>query len=1346
MGGDKSRGRGGSKRPSRGAASDRSERRPRLSKYSDDKDQNREESMHTQKPRGSSRGSQRGTFSRRGFSKSKGHKRLEDEDEETTISRQLRKLQREEKPDLFNTQMAVLNDLLVLPDNLHYIQRCAHFLLDSLYDLLSSAPNSACKVQAVHVMAFINHLLLPDDYRFVKLAVDGLRDSQDAPASSAVKVLLLMAIREAITLDKSKRSSLLWGHDTVECVCSVLEGTEELPLMVAAVEVLRLLYEVRPQQLSDVFEDVVDILIGWHIDTEQPHAVREYVRETLTSFTQLWREHTTLVSTLLSQFLDDMKEYLQELEASLVEDYSPGPDAEKPDVCAEKVQLFLSVFECVLACCTAGEDANQTGLVAGFLLGCLDSVLAAAHTLLRCGYCCHGTSLFATLNHLVLHCLQLEVSVFRLEPQLLQLLQLQRGRLVTASHASQLAYLDLLIKVLSSESRDLGSPLVAEMFCQESPLRQLRLSREDTVWRAALKVHHSASALKNVPLLQDVYQYILSDLTECHAVLTGGRPSLTQDTTAAQLQEEESMRYSDAQAAAVFTFLITALVQLSKVRNSMICMWALDPSLLQLLALRLTASDPILASQHPKAHLTLVRTLHTHCKAHHNFVGSSSLLGARTASDSFPSFKSNYSAPSFTSFVPASATSSIASFVPSQSFQHGAQPFVFSSVPSFSSDALSSNLSNFSTFTSGFHSNAPVSEYSSNTELTEGGSRASSSPPAVMSTTSPAPTPAFGVSSTSQNLAIIVRTLDELLGLGARCSPEVLELCVQWCADICSDTAHSSCNTAATSAAVQPLLLALVRLISTGSRLSSKLIISAAHAMTSIVRLLVLPEAAACLDDVAQLCSAMLCHQSNEIAAAYLTVYTALPLAVVVTHHDRHCSGRTVLRKKSDGKFRSIFESIELVQKHYQLSVNCWNELSSVNFHQLARFLLDTSENSCSGKGDWLELIGMMAQQIQSKASSPDLGGRHKNATRNKALQSLVKIDNAGDAMLDSRHYLGQQIARTDELIFQADPDNYSNLRGSLAEVDNKLGNFTAVENGSYEHKHASGKTRDSPALAPEPESIESSHTKESSSQLETLVTDDKPDENLFAKEFSNEPDKSKGSSVATNDRLNKKLPPKVSPKTSFNADDVVNTEILGELCHSNKRLLWQWLMWLVAQHCVANKLKTSLGKPQDLFSSIEVAIRNRKRQGKVSGFLLPSYFHSDLSSLNTKPRLAVEEVTKSGADPANGCTEVRAVEADRSCNLYDRDEFPQVMMLLEFVSCLEKSLMLARDGCVSYTQPVSKAVRAFFSSNRDTCSEGMASFRFPTAIVSLNVGMPHEALRHALTLLKSLVSEALLS
>lgn len=42
----------------------------------------------------------------------------------------------------------------------------------------------------------------------------------------------------------------------------------------------------------------------------------------------------------------------------------------------------------------------------------------------------------------------------------------------------------------------------------------------------------------------------------------------------------------------------------------------------------------------------------------------------------------------------------------------------------------------------------------------------------------------------------------------------------------------------------------------------------------------------------------------------------------------------------------------------------------------------------------------------------------------------------------------------------------------------------------------------------------------------------------------------------------------------------------------NNESLLWYWATWEAAQFCVLARLRTSLGKPQDTFMSIEAVLK----------------------------------------------------------------------------------------------------------------------------------------------------------
>nr|XP_053652652.1 serine/threonine-protein kinase SMG1-like [Cherax quadricarinatus] len=170
------------------------------------------------------------------------------------------------------------------------------------------------------------------------------------------------------------------------------------------------------------------------------------------------------------------------------------------------------------------------------------------------------------------------------------------------------------------------------------------------------------------------------------------------------------------------------------------------------------------------------------------------------------------------------------------------------------------------------------------------------------------------------------------------------------------------------------------------------------------------------------------------------------------------------------------------------------------------------------------------------------------------------------------------------------------------------------------------------------------------------------------------------------------------------------------------RTLLWKWLAWEPAQHCIANKLKTTLGKPLDTFTSIEGVIKSRAKEVKECG--------QDLE----KGQLSVKnEDDKSATKNMNGME-----KADGESNNVKIQSLA-VMLLVEFVESLEKAMFNASDGCAVAVPPPNKSVRTFFRTNRQTCTEWLSRIRAAVIIVSLNCGRPEVAIRHSYKLLQEL-------
>lgn len=154
------------------------------------------------------------------------------------------------------------------------------------------------------------------------------------------------------------------------------------------------------------------------------------------------------------------------------------------------------------------------------------------------------------------------------------------------------------------------------------------------------------------------------------------------------------------------------------------------------------------------------------------------------------------------------------------------------------------------------------------------------------------------------------------------------------------------------------------------------------------------------------------------------------------------------------------------------------------------------------------------------------------------------------------------------------------------------------------------------------------------------------------------------------------------------------------ELALANRSFLFFWGGFEAAQHCVLNKLRTPLGKPQETFTTIEGALKTLARE--------ISYSSETYKKEN------------SGLD-----------------NLLH--EQTRVRLFLEFLEHLERIIHNAADGCAVALLPLAKPVRTFFHTNRLTCKEWLNRIRLALCVVSLHAGLATNAVRNGQRLLEDL-------
>lgn len=129
-----------------------------------------------------------------------------------------------------------------------------------------------------------------------------------------------------------------------------------------------------------------------------------------------------------------------------------------------------------------------------------------------------------------------------------------------------ISMLNTISKIIKEVSANLPLELVHKLLGKESVLLKLRFRDSISIQNASLGVYHSLLSLKNIPLLQESYRYVLSDLEIAYKLVLVDTESLVADNPLL-----DDVKYERNDAEIVVTFLLRALSDIGKATNVLFC-------------------------------------------------------------------------------------------------------------------------------------------------------------------------------------------------------------------------------------------------------------------------------------------------------------------------------------------------------------------------------------------------------------------------------------------------------------------------------------------------------------------------------------------------------------------------------------------------------------------------------------------------------------------------------------------------------------------------------------------------------------------------------------------------------
>lgn len=416
-------------------------------------------------------------------------------DDDVRISKLLRKLNSETNLgaslDICEKMKVAIRD----PSNSGYVRRSFDILADSVIVAFETAPIDALDTIA-EVFGLMGYVVRHDFTMYKARIVKTYKNAKH------LQLNMMQSLLVTLQLDRSSSLQSSAGR-LIELLKDFLEQVETASVFIGIMEVIGQFSKNYPKHFDQHFKDIVDICVGWHLETDQKPHVKHECSRVLQKFKQYWQKDVNFTKSLLGQFLEDMEAFHLD---------QANDESEKPS----EVSLgsFISAFNTVLKCLSTSPEFLVQSIGKGFLEQSLQTILNVVLPVIR-----ESTQEDAVLpiNELLILVLPCQSFGLLLDRQAVQEILLDEISLLhNFTDNTLLSLLTVVSKFIETVKNDLSLEFVDHLFQSDaSPLMQLRFRNDKRVHFGLITIFHNILDIKNVPILQQIYKHLLTDMQRC---------------------------------------------------------------------------------------------------------------------------------------------------------------------------------------------------------------------------------------------------------------------------------------------------------------------------------------------------------------------------------------------------------------------------------------------------------------------------------------------------------------------------------------------------------------------------------------------------------------------------------------------------------------------------------------------------------------------------------------------------------------------------------------------------------------------------------------------------------------
>lgn len=619
--------------------------------------------------------------------------------EDTRMSTLQRKLVREPNPVIAFGLALQISEVILYHENRGYVYRSSEVICDAIKEVFLGSKSSGgssnvshgdvVKSESAKAMGRVAYVLSegmnsdegggkrnankesPFDQLYTWIWKQYKQSRKESPRSS---VYFLKSFETLIALKPIVLSDL-----DVNRICGELqeelENTESSFAMMALVDIFVVVSNSRPTTFKSRFQDVVDILVGWHIDSSQKLGVRNYTSDVLLHWHTFWINDMESSTNLLKQFIEDLTEELDTLKKEKKRHTDKLYYLNEIKTRITHILPIMQVFNTVLSCVRSLPPDPKIILVKqsiewlDTILECLLLVTGiqipewkneALHRSNDGGQ--FNEDIIVTGQQTIMMLLEMSPVPSPTEPmsdarslyqkknnELFQLLEFFLYQFSHYSRQGQMCVLNYTLHMLNLAS-ELGiqgqkyEEKIVQLLSHSRIAEKAAFSVSKQTYKVTANLFRQLLKSKNIIILQEVYCHLTEIYESALVTIANIKPFLKKGTSNqnAILENEttnastveghaksyQQTRYTKKEGEILIFFVLECLSDLVNAKGSVLSMWALDPSIFNLLVKNsgLLEDQQDFRWRSPWIHEALVKTLIIHCTCHNQFTSSSNLI------------------------------------------------------------------------------------------------------------------------------------------------------------------------------------------------------------------------------------------------------------------------------------------------------------------------------------------------------------------------------------------------------------------------------------------------------------------------------------------------------------------------------------------------------------------------------------------------------------------------------------------------------------------------------------------------------------------------------------------------